>query len=368
MPRTEIVAEPDASHVAPALAAFAPERFGFRRHRHGWLKEFPGLGTVAFAPLSWPHAQTPSYDLIDGARTATDALGLVVALQEQVWGFPPELVVPTNVMAILPDAGGAVLVAYRLEAGFNAGGWLGFVIGFGARSGTLVSHMLGVREELRGTQHIGWHLKLLQAHEALRTGHTAAAWTFDPMRGMNARLNLEKLGATAGELTIDKYGVLRSALYGENVPTDRLTAHWDLTAPASHHRLAEVAGGRYRGLEPADIADVPEATAGTLAALTAARPPRLRYRIPGDVDRLMRTDQQEAIRWRQEMRAVLSAFLTTKAIHLNDESGGPIAVGERKQRGDYIISSFATGLDDTGERASYYLLTRRAATTSEVSE
>ncbi|MGH2560471.1 MAG: hypothetical protein ACRDJH_15525 [Thermomicrobiales bacterium] len=348
---------------AAALDAFAPERFGFRRHQRGWIREFDGLGAVAVTALSWPHAQTPSFAYIDGQTVPTDALGLVVQLQQQVWGFPPELVVPTNVMAILPDSGGSVLVAYVLDVGFNADGWLGFVIGFGARSGTLVSHMLGVREELRGTKGIGWHLKLLQAYEALRTGHTAAAWTFDPMRGMNARLNLEKLAATAAELSIDKYGVLRSALYGENVPTDRLTAHWDLIAPATHQRIAQVATGTYPGLALSDVADVPEATAASLSALATNQPDRIRFRIPGDIDRLMRIDPPAAIRWRQEMRAVLSTFLTTKSMHVDDNGrGGPIAAGEQKQPGAYVITALATGPDATGERASYYVLTRQEHT------
>ena len=103
-----------------------------------------------------------------------DALSLVVRLQDHVWGMPPEELVPVNILAILPDTGGSVLVAYREELGFNADGWLGFAIAAGGRSGTLVSHMLGVRDEQRGTRDLGWHLKLLQGYEALRAGHRSA--------------------------------------------------------------------------------------------------------------------------------------------------------------------------------------------------
>ena len=65
--------------------------------------------------------------------------------------MPPEELVPVNILAILPDTGGSVLVAYREELGFNADGWLGFAIAAGAAP-ALVSHMLGVREEQRGTR------------------------------------------------------------------------------------------------------------------------------------------------------------------------------------------------------------------------
>jgi predicted GNAT superfamily acetyltransferase len=345
-------------HTA-AQAAFLPERFGFRPHRHGWLKEFDGLGTVAVVPLGWPHAQAPSYDLADGERVAMDPLNLVVWLQARVWGMPPELLVPSNVLAIIPDTGGSVLAAYELTKGFNGDGWLGFIIGLGARSGTLVSHMLGVREDARGTKDLGWYLKLIQGYEALRSGHHAMIWTFDPMRGINARLNMEKLGTTVEDLTLDKYGVLRTTLYGE-VPSDRFTAHWDLTAPRTLERIARVHDGSYRGLSPADVADLPEATPRTLAGILETRPERVRYRIPGDIDRLMEADPQAAIRWREEMREVVAALMTTKRARFDDETGdGPLAAGYEVRPGDYVITGFASGADAAGERISYYVLERK---------
>src|SRR5215213_916841 len=269
-----------SSEIAAARDAFNPERFGFRPLASGWVKEFPDYGPVAITPLGWHHAQCPSYDVINGERVETDALGLIANLQSHVWGFPPELVVPTNIMAIIPDGGGAVLAAYRLEVGFNADGWLGFIIGLGARNGVLVSHMLAIREEARGASDFGWHMKIVQGYEALRCGHHAMGWTFDPMRGANAKLNLEKLGATVRELTLDKYGVLRSSLY-RNAPSDRFTAHWDLLSPRTHQRIASVASGNHRPPGQNDLDRIPEATQGNIHLLVANEERQVRYRIPG---------------------------------------------------------------------------------------
>jgi predicted GNAT superfamily acetyltransferase len=358
MPAAE--AEPTSTEHAEALAAFHPERFGFRRFHEGWTKELPGLGAVAITSLGWQHAHAPSYDFVDGERVPTDALSFLVHLQQCVWGLPPEDLVPGNMLAVLPDTGGASLIAYDLAKGFNAEGWLGFVLGVGARSGKYVSHMLGVREDLRGTNDIGWYLKVIQGFTAVQSGHTSAVWTYDPMRGPNARLNHEKLGAEADVYTIDKYGFLRSALYGENVPTDRLAVDWRLTAPSTSERLDAVYSGRYRGLSLADVAAIPEVTTRSLSSLIKAGVPRLRYRIPGDVDRLAREDPREAVRWRQETREVLGALLTTKSARRDDESGaGPAAVGTCERPGDYVIVGFATGQDQEGERLSYYVLERR---------
>jgi chorismate synthase len=342
-----------------AVAALHPERFGMLRHRDGWLKAFPGLGNVVFAPLGWQHARCMTYDLVDGAREPLDALTLVVHLQARVWGMPPAELVPVNILAILPDTGGSVLVAYREDAGFNADGWLGFVIGAGGRSGTLVSHMLGVREEQRGTRDLGWHLKLLQGYEALRAGHRSAAWTFDPMRGANARLNLEKLGASVRELTLDKYGVLRSDLYGD-VPSDRFTVFWDLDSAATHARIEDVRTGRYLGPEPAAVCAMPEITPDNAADLVRSAPAEARYRIPADVDELMSVDAERANRWRMEMRAALSPFMTIKAARVADgELASPIDTGITMRPGAYDVVAFATAGRPSAERENWYVLRRR---------
>ncbi len=342
-----------------AVAALHPERFGFRRYRDGWRKPFAGLGNVVFAPLGWQHAQCPSYDAVDGGREPIDALTLVVRLQARVWGMPPSELVPVNILAILPDTGGSVLAAYREDVGFNADGWLGFAIAAGGRSGTLVSHMLGVREEQRGTRDLGWHLKVLQGYEALRAGHRSAVWTFDPMRGANARLNLEKLGTTVRELTLDKYGVIQSELYGD-VPSDRFTAFWDLASATTHGRLEDVRTGHYLGPDPENVRALPEITPDNAREVAAAAPPGARYRIPADIDDLMEVDPQRANLWRSEMRAALAPFVTIKSARTGESStSSPVETGVNMRPGAYDAIAFATDERTPGERENWYVLRRR---------
>jgi predicted GNAT superfamily acetyltransferase len=343
-----------------ALDALEPERFGFFEHYHGWLREFPAVGQVAFASLAWPHAQVQSFDDSSGEYEVTNALGLLVALQQNVWGFPPAEAVPVNILSILEDTGGAVIVAYDPDKGFNAHGWLGFAIGMGTRSGVLYSHMLGVREDARGINDLGWYLKVLQGYLAVKSGHYAMTWTFDPLRGANARLNLEKLGARMINLTIDKYGVMRSSLYGD-VPTDRFTAYWDLIDPVTLDRVQQVCDGRYRPLSLDDITDIPEATVESLPELRLLNPISVRYQIPGDIDALMRQHPDIAIRWRQQMREVLGELMTLRRARRDHSQvdEGPIVVDAEIEPGPYVATGFATGFrpgDD--ERTSYYILTR----------
>ncbi len=339
--------------------AFHPRRHGFEPDGTGWRRTLAGIGGVVIRPLRWEHAHLPSYEDVEGTPVPMDALRFLVELQRRTWGLPPEDLVPANLLSVLADTGGSVLVAYRHEQRFNADGWLGFAIAAGARSGTLVSHMLGVRDELRGVGDLGWHLKVVQAHEALRAGHTAATWTFDPMRGANARLNIEKLGARVELLTIDKYGLLPSSLYGEDVPSDRFTASWDLASLSTTERIDAVRAGTYQSLTPANLL-VPEVTPANVAAVAASGVERVRYRIPGDIDQMVRTDPSRALAWRQEMRAVLTSLITTRrAVVAGDPAEGVCDVSVDERPGDYVIDGFASGVEPAGERVSFYVLSRR---------
>lgn len=351
-----------AAAIDAALAALCPERYGFRAHGTGWVIDDPA-GAVAIAPLAWPHAHLADAGASGGEGTPRQsALAFLVDLQARTWGMPPAELVPANLLAVLADGGGSVLAAYDPRFGFNERGWLGFAIALGGRGGTLVSHMLGVREDIRGARQIGWRLKLIQGYEAVRAGHGAATWTFDPMRGANARLNLEKLGARADGFALDKYGALRSALYGE-VPSDRLVVRWDLLAPETAARLADVAAGRYRGPTPAEVIGVPDATPENVAPLRDAGAPCLRYRIPADVDALARRDPDAAARWRREMRAVLAALLPTTRAAVDPAAGAdPTRIGVRAEPGAFAVVGFASGADPLAPegRSGFYLLERLA--------
>lgn len=341
-----------------ALAGLCPGRFGFGADGERWTKEVAGLGPMTIAPLSWQHARASSYDRVAGERVPMNALRFVVALQQQTWGMPLEELVPVNLLAVLRETGGAILVAYDPRLGFNADGWLGFVFGAGARSGVLVSHMLGVRPDRRGAHGIGWSLKVVQAYEAVRAGHTAMTWTFDPMRGANARLNIEKLGAIVTSFTVDKYGPLRSELYGD-VPTDRLVARWNLLDPGVSARLDAVHDGRHAPMTEQALAEVPEITTDALARLRQEQPSRLRYGIPADVDDLAARDPDAVAGWRRSVREALAAFLpTAEAATARAETEHLAAVRVCERAGAYAITRFAAGHDTTGDRRHFYILER----------
>jgi predicted GNAT superfamily acetyltransferase len=179
------------------------------------------------------------------------------------------------------------------------------------------------------------------------------------MRGANARLNLEKLGATVRDLTLDKYGVLRSDLYG-NVPSDRFTAYWDLVAATTHGRLEDVRTERYLGPDPAMVRELPEITPDDAERLAETAPPAARYRIPADIDDLMSEDARRANVWRSEMRAALSPFMTIKSARAaRTADAAPVEIGVDLRPGAYDVVAFATDVRAAGHRDNWYVLRRR---------
>lgn len=341
----------DEHSLSPAIA-------GFQLIDGRWTKTIADLGPIAISPLDWRHSQLPSYAGFGDDRRELDTLAFLVELQRLTWGMAPEDLAPVNLLAVIPDTGGAILVAYDLRRGFNADGWLGFVFGLGARDGVLVSHMLGVRPDVRGAAGIGWALKLAQAEAARKTGHHAMHWTFDPMRGGNARLNIYKLGAVVDEMTIDKYGILTTALYGD-VPSDRFIAHWDFNSPVVLARNRAAADRRAAGTTLEEALTLPLLSAGTIDLIERSQPSRIAYEIPGDIDALMRDHPQRAIVWRAEARALLSRCLTTNRAVVCRDGSDTGAIRVESTPGRYRIDGFASGIDPTGARRGLYVLTRK---------
>jgi hypothetical protein len=117
------------------------------------------------------------------------------ALLEAIWGRTAEGVpVHSEVMKGLVHAGGCVTVA-RNDGGALIGA---AVLSPAAPAGEAYSLIAGVAPGAND-RGIGRALKLRQRKWALEHGFTHMTWTFDPLVARNARFNLARLGAVAGE-------------------------------------------------------------------------------------------------------------------------------------------------------------------------
>ncbi len=164
-----------------------------------------------------------------------DELWEAVRLQQSVWGFAENELIPLRLFVVATKIGGQVFGA------FDGGRMVAFCLSIpGLKPGGgvyLHSHMLGVIAEYRD-RHIGRALKLAQREEALARGIGLIEWTFDPLEIKNAFFNVERLGAVVRRYVLNQYGSTSSPLHG-GLPTDRCVAEWWLRAP----RVVAALGG-----------------------------------------------------------------------------------------------------------------------------
>lgn len=203
--------------------------------------------------------------------------------QKEVWGKddPPD---NSDLMLAIQHEGGLVCGA------FKDGRMLGFLFGFPSSQPHIQhSHRLAVHPDSRGLG-LGLKLKWFQRDWCLKRDITLVRWTYDPLRRINAGLNIARLGGTATIYYEDYYGEMVGINAG--IPSDRLLVDWSLTAP----RVVALATGGTDGGTAGGTADGPAGETLTVE-------------IPKDLDRLLTGDPDRAMSERLRVRGALtSAF------------------------------------------------------------
>ncbi|WP_406700269.1 hypothetical protein V5E97_15750 [Singulisphaera sp. Ch08] len=224
--------------------------------------------------------------------------------QRLAWGIADDsYVVPIATMVGAQLHGGVVLGAFLPD-----GEAVGISFAFLGRTGgrlCLYSQLTGVVPGRQSTG-LGYRLKMAQRDVALESGVDLIAWAFDPLQAGNARFNLVKLGATSGRYIDDMYGPRTDAL-NLGVPTDRLIAEWDLSAPPRLESTTAEEWSRFPHL----IESNPQADGSRSVVNThAAEGAHVLVEIPQDIAGLRARDAGMAEAWRLAVRESLSAAFT----------------------------------------------------------
>ena len=232
-----------------------------------------------------------------------------VRFQEETWGEGFSERVAVAVLKVSQRLGGIASGAYDAE-----GGLAGFVFGMtGVQAGQIVhwSDMLAVRPESQDAG-LGTRLKAYQRDELLSRGITRMHWTFDPLEAKNAHLNLNKLGAVAGEYVQDMYGGTDSPLH-RGIGTDRFVPTWAMDSPRVIERLVEGRPGPDPGGDQGAPPAFPVRREGGLdlpgEADLAIEADRLLVPIPSSIQALRDASLEAAVRWRAATRSVLTTYV-----------------------------------------------------------
>lgn len=211
-------------------------------------------------------------------------------LQRAVWGAddPPD---NSDLLLVVQHEGGLVAGA------FAEGRMLGFLFALPtATPGVQHSHRLAVLPQARGLK-LGARMKWFQRDWGLAHGVDLVRWTYDPLRAVNAGLNIAGLGAQVRTYHRDYYGPMVGINAG--LPSDRIVAEWRLTAP-----------------------EVAARAAGERPVMTGHPVP-----IPRDIDALIAADPAAALQARMQLRATLEAAF----------AAGQAIIGFHPQSAEYLL-------------------------------
>jgi len=144
-------------------------------------------------------------------------------IQRNTWGYRDVMIIPYTQLVSAQHCGGTLLGAYL------DGELVGFVYGYLGMSGGrlyLFSQRMGVLPNVQ-SRGIGEKLKLAQREQMLRQGIDTIIWTYDPLEGKNAMLNVQKLGGIVRTYVRDIYGNVDNPLQA-GLAMDRFLLEWHL--------------------------------------------------------------------------------------------------------------------------------------------
>lgn len=161
---------------------------------------------------------------------------LAEAAQKRFWAMEDDLgVIPLHVLITAQKNGGLVAGAFD-ERGEMIGVLFGFIGLTDSGKFKHCSHIMGIDPQIRG-QRVGQALKLFQRDYVLKQGLDLVTWTYDPLEGINASLNVAKLGAITHKYYDNLYGDMPGAL-NAGLVSDRFEVEWWIDSPHVRERIA----------------------------------------------------------------------------------------------------------------------------------
>ena len=215
-------------------------------------------------------------------------------VQRACWGFGGDEGLYPPILLTASQNGGVVLGAFD---GDKLVGYLFGFLGLHENRGPLklCSQTMGVLADYRG-RGIAESLKWAQRDRALRLGLKLVTWTYDPLEGPNAYLNLHKLNGIARVYKRNVYGEHFGAL-NEGMPTDRFLVEWWV------ERIADC------GLQIADRKEITRVEGQRLVEYDCqSEDEAVRIEVPVDVQATRKEDMALAVDWRRKTREIFETY------------------------------------------------------------
>lgn len=240
--------------------------------------------------------------------TTIEECRVIEQLEIEIWDTTELDATPASLLAILAKEGGIVLLALD---GTEPAGFSYSLPGLTKDNRLkLVSHQTGVRSPYQNSG-LGYQLKLAQREVALARQFDLVTWTFDPLQGRNAYLNLHKLGAVCNTYLRHLYGDMPDAL-NRGLPSDRFRVDWWIASSHVAHRLAgqsptlTPAGSPYPIINPAPL--LPNDFLAAPSAFDPPASPCCWLQVPLDFPLLKAGAPELALQWRLHTRDLFESY------------------------------------------------------------
>lgn len=270
--------------------------------------------TVLFYDPRTPHVyESTGQEIgpVNLGRPSSSEAEALRALQQQVWGSPPEFLYPADIHS--QDFGAGTSIVARVD-----GALAGFLFGFYRFEGSplpadwgeryngslrLESQTMAVVPAYRGLR-IASLLKRVQAQQAWREGIGVIHWTADPLQFPNAALNFGLLRGVAYEFAADLYP-FRNDL--NRVHASRLSLTWligsrrvdDVPLVGSHAEVVDISHRQ----------QIPRVNDGWHTADLTVQEPVIAIEVPADWTALQQDNLEEALAWRQVTDGVFQHYI-----------------------------------------------------------
>ena len=268
-----------------------------------------------------------------------DEMLAVHKLQQEIWGLSdPTVGIYPPLMITAAKNGGVVLGAFDADSDKMVAFLFSFIGCEGNGPYKLCSQTMGVLKEWR-RYGIAEALKRVQRQRAIAHGLPLITWTFDPLEGPNAHLNLHKLRAVSRHYWPDVYGSNFGTL-NAGLPTDRLLVEWWVT------------GARLDAPDLMEIGDAPSifevVGQGSERKIEVMHlnldADSLWLETPGDIHPIKVANMDVALDWRLKVRTAFETYFERGYLATNFISRVELQGGERRNR--YLLQKATPALLD----------------------
>ncbi len=262
-------------------------------------------------------------------------------VQCRIWSMPDGSEIESLPMLLTAQKNGGLVAGAFSASGEMIGLLFGFVGLTPEGKPKHCSHLMGVVPAFR-RQRVGEALKLFQRRYVQAQGIDLITWTFDPLEGVNASLNIAKLGGITRTYYANLYGSMTDAT-NIGLPSDRFEVEWWINSPRvrefvearrerPHSDTLLAQGAQLTNTVDVDAAGLPSPVSMKLDA----EAPLLLVEVPPEFQAIKAVSMDMAQVWREHTRALFEHYF---------------AAG-------YAVTDFISDQTSPDRRRNFYVLAR----------